>query len=351
MKELKNIAVIILNWNGAALLERFLPTVIRFSDRAISEVIVADNGSSDGSLELLKTEFPDVRVIAFPENLGFAGGYNAAIEQVDSEYVLLLNSDVEVGENWLGPLYEKISEDGTIAAVQPKILALNDRNRFEYAGACGGFMDKYGYPFCRGRIMNDTEKDVGQYDAETDVFWCSGAALLVRRDVYRAVGGLDENFFAHMEEIDLCWRIRNRGFRTLVCPSSKVWHLGGGTLPMNHPRKLMLNYRNNFLMLYKNLPRNEFRTLMSVRIFMDFASACIFLLKGELGNMKAVFSAYRSFMSMRPQYSHSDVPLNRECIYPASIVMAYFLKGHRKFLDLHYKLISNFFVKETNRGK
>ena len=249
----KRVAVIILNWNGEKLLREFLPSVVKNTNSDLGRVVVVDNHSTDGSWICLEQEFPDVERVLFEDNFGFAGGYNRAIEMIEAEYVVLLNSDVEVAPGWLEPLVAVLDRDERVAAVQPKILAYRDKKKFEYAGAAGGYIDYLGFPFCRGRVMDTTERDDGQYDDEVDVFWATGASLCIRRDVYRAVGGLDEAFFAHMEEIDLCWRLKNGGYTLKVVPSSVVYHLGGGSLPMNHPRKLFLNYRNNLLMLHKNL--------------------------------------------------------------------------------------------------
>ena len=229
------VAVIILNWNGEKLLREFLPSVVKYTDPGLGRIVVADNASEDDSVRILEQEFPEVELIRFSQNHGFAGGYNRAVGLVPEEIVVLLNSDVEVAPGWLEPLVALLDEEPGIAAVQPKILAYTNRNHFEYAGACGGFIDSLGFPFCRGRILNVTEEDRGQYDEVREVFWCSGAALCIRRESYLQAGGLDERFFAHMEEIDLCWRIRNRGYALKVQPASVVYHLGGGSLPMNIP--------------------------------------------------------------------------------------------------------------------
>ena len=345
------ISVIILNWNGKELLKRFLPSVVKNTKDDFAEVIVADNGSDDGSVDMLKSGFPEAGVIEFPRNYGFAGGYNRAVAETDTEYVLLLNSDVEVGAGWLAPLFEYMEAHPDVAAVQPKILSLNDEGRFEYAGACGGFIDRFGFPFCRGRILNSTEKDCGQYDSKEEVFWCSGAAMLVRRSVYLEAGGLDERFFAHMEEIDLCWRMYSLGYRMAVCPDSAVRHLGGGTLPMNHPEKLRLNYRNNLLMLYKNLSRSAFANVMAYRVFIDLASAVFFLLKGEFRNCSAVFRAYSEFLSMRSLYSHSCRTFERSAVYPGSIIAGYYAHGIKCFSGLRYKLKGGCFVKRSTNGE
>ena len=274
------IAVVILNWNGCEMLRSFLPSVVRYSKTEGAKIYVADNGSTDASVDMLRQEFPDVHLIILKENLGFAEGYNLALQQVSAEYVMLLNSDVEVTEHWLVPLVSYMDAHPEVAACQPKIRSWRQKELFEYAGAAGGFIDRYGYPFCRGRIMSAVEKDNGQYDTVVPVFWATGAALFIRRKDYLDAGGLDGRFFAHMEEIDLCWRLRARG-RMLVCvPQSTVYHVGGATLKKENPHKTFLNFRNNLVMLYKNLPQEELGPVMRVRAVLDYVAALSFLLKG-----------------------------------------------------------------------
>lgn len=334
---MKRVAVVILNWNGEKLLREFLPSVIRNTNREIGRVVVADNCSTDHSLLVMRDEFPDVDVIRLDQNYGFAGGYNKVMEQVAEEYVVLLNSDVEVAGAWLEPLVELLDKEPDVAALQPKIKAYKEKHKFEYAGACGGHLDRFGFPFCRGRIMDATETDEGQYDDITEVFWCSGAALCVRREVYLSTGGLDEQFFAHMEEIDLCWRMANRGYKLKVNPASVVYHLGGGSLPMNHPRKLFLNYRNNLLMLHKNLDRKERGEVLFYRRFFDTAAVLFFLLKGEWANVRAVFAAYREYGKMKKGYHQEHSPQRTVARYKKSIVLAYYLRRCRKFSELSTK--------------
>lgn len=331
---MERVAVIILNWNGEKLLKEFLPSVVRNTNPEYGRVIVADNASSDGSLVLLEKEFPEVEVIRFPQNYGFAGGYNRAIDLVEAEVVVLLNSDVEVAPGWLEPLVALLESEQEVVAVQPKILSYKDRNRFEYAGACGGFIDAYGFPFCRGRIFHVTEQDQGQYESLREVFWCSGAALCIRREYYLQAGGLDERFFAHMEEIDLCWRIRNAGGKLKVQPASVVYHLGGGSLPMNHPRKLFLNYRNNLLMLYKNLDSRRGKRVLCKRRFLDLAAGLVFLLKGEFSNVRSLIRAYREFREMKKFYTPSPLFREDDCIYPGCLVFDFYIKGIRAFSQL-----------------
>ncbi|MDE7156314.1 MAG: glycosyltransferase family 2 protein, partial [Muribaculaceae bacterium] len=245
----KPIAVIILNWNGAKLLQEFLPSVTANTDPELARIIVADNGSTDNSLKVLREQFKDVEVFTFDKNYGFAGGYNKAIEMVDNKYVVLLNSDVETPEQWLNPLYDFMESHPHVGAVQPKILSYKDKTKFEHAGAAGGLIDIHGFPYCRGRVFNSVETDYGQYDAApSSIFWASGAAMTVRRDAYIKAGGLDNEFFAHMEEIDLCWRMQLLGYRIFAVPESTVYHLGGGSLDYKNPRKTYLNFRNNLLM-------------------------------------------------------------------------------------------------------
>ena len=333
----KRVAIIILNWNGEKLLREFLPSVVKNTNADLGRVVVVDNHSTDGSWICLEQEFPDVERVLFEENFGFAGGYNRAIEMIEGEYVVLLNSDVEVAPGWLEPLVAVLDRDEKVAAVQPKILAYRDKNKFEYAGAAGGYIDYLGFPFCRGRVMDTTEQDYGQYDDEVDVFWATGASLCIRRDVYRVAGGLDEAFFAHMEEIDLCWRLKNGGYTLKVVPSSVVYHLGGGSLPMNHPRKLFLNYRNNLLMLHKNLCAKQRKKIFFARVLLDTMAGGLFLLKGQWSNTRSVIRAYKAFREMRKVYPVPERSVSLSGIYPRSIVLDYFLRGKKKFSDLNFK--------------
>lgn len=325
------VAVIVLNWNGEKLLKNFLPSVVKYTDPQLGRVVVADNASEDASVALIRQEFPQVELLCFDANYGFAGGYNRAIQQRKEEVVVLLNSDVEVTEGWLEPLVEALDRQPQVAAVQPKVKSWRNKAEFEYAGACGGFMDRLGFPFCRGRILDVVEMDAGQYEDETEVFWCSGAALCIRRETYLQVGGLDESFFAHMEEIDMCWRIRNGGKSLKVCPSSVVYHLGGGSLPVNHPRKLFLNYRNNLLMLYKNLNPEEWKHVSRQRKGLDFMAMLVFLLKGEIRNMKSVVKAYREFNRMKKAYRQPAAKTQDACIYSGCIIFQYYFKRNRTF--------------------
>ena len=338
-------SVIILNWNGEAMLRRFLPNVITNTQRADVEIVVADNGSTDGSLAYLRTE--PVRVIELGENFGFAEGYNRAIAQVDSDYVVLLNSDVEVTPCWLDTLLEYARTHEEVVALQPKVLSWYSKQdvlvgkrqkvQFEHAGAAGGMIDCLGYPCCYGRFLTHLEEDNGQYDTPTPIFWASGACLFIQRDVYVKEGGLDSVFFAHQEEIDLCWRLHCRGYQIMSVPQSVVYHVGGGTLEYESPRKTFLNFRNNLLMLYKNLPPVQWLLVMLIRWPLDYVAALQMLLSGKWLNFKAVFQARCAFWRLRKQYKAIRMTNLRKSkvLYPTtiskrSIIFDYYLLGKRK---------------------
>lgn len=297
---MKKTAVVILNYNGAGMLRRFLPSVIEYSPEA--SIYVADNGSSDESCDVVRNEFPAVKLMVLDHNYGFAEGYNRALAQVDEEYAVLLNSDVEVTRGWLSPMTQFLDSNPEVAACQPKLLSFKQKDFFEYAGAAGGFIDKWGYTFCRGRIFNTVERDSGQYDDTTDVFWATGAALMIRNEVYKNNGGLDGRFFAHMEEIDLCWRLRSRGYRIACVPQSHVYHVGGATLKKENPQKTYLNFRNNLLMIYKNAPDCQLKKIMLFRKVFDNVAALKFLASGDYAAFKAVRKARRDFKAMRSGY-------------------------------------------------
>ena len=291
-------SIVILNWNGEKMLKQYLPSVVKYSALPDCEVVVADNGSTDDSLTVLKQEFKSVRIISLPENYGFAEGYNQALQHIDSEYTVLLNSDVEVTDGWLSPLISYLDEHEDVVAAQPKILSWKQRNKFEHAGAAGGFISALGYPYCRGRILWHTEEEKGQYDTNVQVDWCSGACMIIRTKAYKDAGGLDARFFAHMEEIDLCWRLRRQGWKMMCLPESVVYHLGGGSLDYGNPRKTYLNFRNNLVMLQKNLPPRRWKTLRLVRAILDFAGAIVILCQGHPKGAKAVWQAWKDARQM-----------------------------------------------------
>ncbi len=287
-------AVVILNWNGAQLLQRFLPSVLAHTPSSLADVVVVDNGSTDGSLALLSDQFPSVKQLVFDCNLGYAGGYNRAVKELDYPYLCLLNSDIELKEtskNWLERPIALFNADPLLAALQPKILSQKNPSFFEYAGAAGGYVDCLGYPFCRGRIFDTVEQDRGQYDSEQAIFWASGACLFVRREAFLSVGGFDELFFAHMEEIDFCWRLHRAGFKVAFTPRSVVYHVGGASLSESNPRKTFLNFRNNRLMLRKNLPSSQYHWVRLIRFVLDLVSAFVFLLSGRPTHARAVVEA------------------------------------------------------------
>ena len=297
------LAIVILNWNGEKMLRQYLPSVIQYS-RDEAMVYVADNASTDNSLELLRTHFPEVKLVILEKNWGFAEGYNKALKQIDAEYYLLLNSDIEVTHHWLTPMIEFLDSHDDVAACQPKLLSIFDKDSFEYAGASGGYLDRFGYPFCRGRIFETVEKDNGQYDYATDILWATGAALMIRAKDYWEAGGLDGRFFAHNEEIDLCWRLRIMGRRIVCLPESYVYHVGGGTLPKGNPMKTFLNFRNNLTMLYKCLPDEELKYVMRWRWWLDYLAAWeMLVLKRNIGDFKAVYRARRAFKRWKKDFA------------------------------------------------
>ncbi len=301
---MKKLGVIILNWNGINLLKQFIPIASRYTISETSDLIVADNGSTDNSVEWLRIHHPEVKLIELPENYGFAEGYNRAIEACDYEYVVLLNSDVEVTEGWWQPMLQFMEENPGIGALQPKIMAFHNRNSFEYAGAAGGMLDNLGFPYCRGRILNKIEVDRGQYDdTPADIVWASGACLMTRRDIYLRVGGLDARFFAHMEEIDLCCRILNAGYRVCFIPDAKVYHVGGASLSQGNPKKTYLNFRNNLLLLHKNLPQRIGARKLFIRRLVDTLAFCAFCAKLDFKNAHSIIKAHNDFRQMRKHYT------------------------------------------------
>ena len=330
------VAVVILNWNGKKFLEKFLPSVVKYSQNDAS-IIVADNKSSDDSISYLKQAFPEIRIIENSENGGFAKGYNDALAQVEAEYYILLNSDIEVTDNWIKPVIDLMESDPNIAVCQPKIRAYSEPKMFEYAGAAGGFIDKYGYPFCRGRLFQSMEEDIGQYNDVVDVFWATGACMFVKAAIYHKFGGLDNDFFAHMEEIDFCWRLKNNDYRIVYCPNSMVFHVGGGTLPKISWRKTYLNFRNNFTLLYKNLPSNQIFKVFLVRLPLDGIASIKFLFDGGFKDFFAVAKAHFAFYVSIPKQFKKRKSIKHKQVkemYMGNIVFDYFLKKKKTFKDL-----------------
>lgn len=324
-----DVAIVILNWNGLEMLKRYFPSLVANTPDKEAFIVVADNGSADGSPEWLEENYPDIRTIELDRNYGFTGGYNRALQEIDADYYVLLNSDIEVPQGWLTPLVNFMEENPDAGICQPKILSDIKRGSFEYAGAAGGFIDRYGYPFCRGRILSNIETDHGQYDEPEECFWASGACLVVRSSLFHHLGGLDESFFAHMEEIDFCWRAKLLGYQVWCVPSSKVYHLGGGTLPNNSPRKLYLNYRNNLLMLHKNLPDSIRRRRIFARMCLDGLSAMVYLVTCRWSFFKSVVTAHHDFHKMKAGLDSSpfDEERNNTGYYNRSIVLRFFLSG------------------------
>ncbi len=338
------IAVVILNWNGVKYLRQFLPVVMRYS-KDVADVIVADNASTDESVTFLKDNYPEIRVIRNKGNGGFAKGYNDALKLVTADYYILLNSDIEVSENWIMPVIKQMEENPSVAACQPKIRSFLEPSKFEYAGAAGGFIDKYGYPFCRGRIFQSIEEDHGQYDDACEVFWATGACMFVKANIFHLMGGFDEDFFAHMEEIDFCWRLKNNGYKVMYCPLSTVYHIGGGTLPKASHRKTFLNFRNNFYLLYKNLPDDRLFKVFVVRLLLDGIAAFKFLFQAGFQDFWAVtrahFMFYRTFrktMRKRKSLKHGSMSL----VYGKNIVSEYYLRGKNTYSQLNAE---KFFLK------
>jgi GT2 family glycosyltransferase len=329
------VAIAILNFNGEEHLKKFLPSVIEHSGG--HEIIVGDNGSIDNSIEVLQKHFPSVRVVDLKNNYGYAGGYNRLIAQIDAQYIVLLNSDVEVTPGWISPLLGILKSDQTIAAIQPKILSYNNKDYFEYAGAAGGFIDKYGYPFCRGRVFGTLEKDVGQYDNDIDIFWASGACFMVNKNAFMAVEGFDESFFAHMEEIDLNWRFQANGYSIRYTGGSKVYHLGGGTLSYSSPRKTYLNFRNSWLTILKNTQSNRIG-VFSIRFLLDLVSVLFFLARFQPTNAYAVIKAlvFIAFKRRKTKSKLGNSTKNSSIIAISdfSLVWQYYIRNKKKYRDL-----------------
>lgn len=334
-------AIVILNWNGRKMLEQYLPSVMQYS-KDEAAVYVADNASTDDSLDFLRQHYPDVRLVTLDKNWGFAEGYNKALAEIEAEYYLLLNSDIEVTHHWLSPMIEYMDSHADVAACQPKLLSMADKDRFEYAGASGGYLDKYGYPFCRGRIFDTVESDNGQYDNTEEILWATGAALMIRSADYWLVKGLDARFFAHNEEIDMCWRLRIRGRRIVCIPDSYVYHVGGGTLPKGNPMKTFLNFRNNLTMLYKCLPDEELKRVMRWRWALDYLAAWqTLIMNHNLGDFKAIYRARRAFKAWKKEFEadRREIQLSRKAEKipeqrDFSLLWQYYAKGRKLFSDL-----------------
>ena len=328
----KRIAIVILNWNGRQMLEQYLPSVMEHSEQA--QVVVADNASTDDSLEYLRTNYPQVKLIVNDKNYGFAEGYNKALAHVEADYYVILNSDVEITPNWIEPVVELMESDENIAICQPKLLSHINRENFEYAGGAGGFIDRFGYPFCRGRVFSTLEKDEGQYDDVREVFWATGAAMFVKAPLFHKLGGFDGDFFAHMEEIDFCWRAKNSGYKVMYCPASKIYHVGGGTLPPSSPFKTFLNFRNNFALLYKNLRRISIAYVFPARIVLDYVAAVRFLTEGKPKEFWAVVRVHFAFYRMVPSLTRKRRKMDHRKvgeIYRGSIVVANYLLKKSRF--------------------
>ena len=337
----KDVAVLVLNWNGLELLRSFLPSWVKFTPEE-ADLIIIDNGSTDGSVTFVREHYPEVKLVAFTENYGFAAGYNKAIAELDYKTVVLLNSDVELSDGWLREPLELLDSDPSITAVQPTIRAQRSPQDFEYAGAAGGYIDSLGYPFCRGRILSVVEQDQGQYSTPVDLFWASGACLIIRRAAYLEAGGLDPVFFAHQEEIDLCWRLLARGGRIVYAPSSTVYHVGGASLSAESPRKVFLNFRNNLLMIYKNLPAPRLYTVLLLRVFLDFLAALVYLVKLQPRHCFAVLEAWRCFLIKRLRYERvrgdnlakTTTQISPDLMKPYSIIVQYYLRGRKRYSQL-----------------
>lgn len=325
-------AIAILNYNGKDFLEKFLPSVIQYSNN--TPIYVGDNASTDGSVELIKSKFPTIHLIELLENFGYSKGYNQLLKSIDTDYIALINSDIEVTANWLLPLTTELDNNESVAAIQPKIKSYRAKDYFEYAGAAGGFIDAYGYPYCRGRIFDTIEKDHGQYDNSIDITWASGACFIVRKAAFDLVSGFDDDFFAHMEEIDLCWRLANQGFTIRYNAESTVYHVGGGTLAYESPFKSYLNYRNGLYLLIKNLPSKKIKAVITTRLLLDWVSGFHLLLKKKWKLFLSVFKAHKKVFSTRKVFYAKRKELNKTVLEDFSVVIKYFVRRKKRFTDL-----------------
>lgn len=341
MNDSQTLAIVILNWNGHAQLEKYLPDTIKYSSLPNTRIIVADNGSTDDSISFVRNNFPSVEILELGNNYGFAGGYNKALEQIDDEYYCLLNSDAKPAEGWLAPILDFFKNNPEVAAIQPKILSDRDHTLFEHAGACGGFIDRYGYPFCRGRIMDFVEKDQGQYNNMIDIHWASGACLFIRANIFKENKGFDPDYFAHMEEIDLCWRIKNQGMRIVCLPNSVIYHWGGATLNYNDPRKLFLNMRNSLWTLYKNYTGKHLKIHMFKRMCLDTTAIAKYVVCLDFKNAQAIVKAHLAYHKSKEKLKEKRAELQKKISQdkpserlPQSIVWSYFAKRKQKFSQL-----------------
>lgn len=338
-----SVAIVILNWNGISLFPQFLPSILEHSLREGVTVYVADNDSTDGSPEFLEAHFPQVTLLRLGHNYGFAGGYNRALALIEADIYVLVNSDVEVTPQWIEPCVARLTADPRVAAVQPKVISWKNKDKFEYAGAAGGFLDHWGYPFCRGRILAEVETDQGQYDDPVSILWATGACLFIRAEAFHQAGGFDEDFFAHMEEIDLCWRLKNQGYQIWVEPGSSVYHLGGATLSYQSPRKVYLNFRNSLWMLLKNLPSGRLLPVLFPRMVLDGVAAAQFLASGQFSAFRAVWNAHRAFYGSLRQFLRKRqellplVKINHHPeIYSGSMVWNFYARRKRRFSQFHF---------------
>ena len=341
---MQKVAIVILNWNGKHYLEKFLPVLIQHTHTNIAEIIIADNASTDNSVSFLKSEYPAIKLIELDKNYGFAGGYNKALLQIDAEFYVLLNSDVEVTENWLEPVINAMKNDAMVAAAMPKIKSYTKKTHFEHAGAAGGFIDKYGYPFCRGRILDHVEEDKSQYNTATEIFWATGACMFIRADIFHKHNGFDARFFAHMEEIDLCWRIKSTGYKIMYYPETEIFHIGGGTLNNESPFKLYLNFRNNLFMLFKNLPLQKLPFILFFRMVLDGISGIMYLLQGKYKNFLSVIKAHFHFyknipylLKQRKKIKPQAKMYPKKDIYKKSVVFQRLVLKKMTFKALDYR--------------